>query len=148
MGYRVLSLVTAAAVLCAGPSARAAANLVVNGDFETFSSTSASQVQSPNDANGAVLSGWSNAGYTFLFTPGSADTTGSTSQEYGGQLNLWGPGVNRKVAVGRLGLLLGGRAGVGVECRTGLRRRARPGGTSSAWMAPFSRARSRNRSAA
>ena len=73
-------------------ASNAAANLVVNGDFETFSGA-ASQIQSSNNPNGAVLPGWTNAGYTFLFTPGSADTTGSTSQEFGNQLTLWGPGA-------------------------------------------------------
>ncbi len=88
-------------LLAVTPAAKAAPNLLVNGDFETFSSPVAAQVQSPNDPTGSLLgsttggvySGWVNAGYTFLFTPGSADTTGSLSTEYGNTLNLWGPGV-------------------------------------------------------
>ena len=61
------------------------ANLVTNGDFET------------NGGNGQIghtttATGWSLAGspnYTFLFNPGTADTSGANGQ-YGG-LSLWGP---------------------------------------------------------
>ena len=62
-----------------------ASNLVVNGSFET------------NGGNGQVnytttLSGWSlnNPSYTFVFGPGTADTTGANGQY--GFLALWGPG--------------------------------------------------------
>ena len=75
-------------------AANAAPNLLVNGDFEQFSSTTATQLESPNNTSGATLTGWTNAGYTYLFTPGSAYTTGSTSGEYGNTLYLWGPGAN------------------------------------------------------
>ena len=60
-------------------------NLVVNGDFES------------NGGNGQVnytttLAGWSlnNPSYTFVFAPGTADTTGANGQY--GFLALWGPG--------------------------------------------------------
>jgi hypothetical protein len=62
-----------------------AANLVVNGDFES------------NGGNGQMgfnttVTGWSinNPSYTFVFAPGTADTTGATSQY--GFFGLWGPG--------------------------------------------------------
>jgi hypothetical protein len=76
--------------LLVGVSATAQAyDLVTNGGFED------------NTGNGQVgfnttVTGWSvpdpNAGnsYTFLFAPGTADTTGAIGQ-YGG-LSLWGPG--------------------------------------------------------
>jgi hypothetical protein len=64
-----------------------AANLVTNGDFES------------NGGNGQLAfntfaTGWSvpplNGSYTFLFAPGTADTSGANG-EYG-FLALWGPG--------------------------------------------------------
>ena len=39
---------------------------------------------------GQTVSNWTASGYTFLFMPGTADTSGATG-EYGG-LQLWGPG--------------------------------------------------------
>jgi hypothetical protein len=63
-----------------------ASNLVVNGDFES------------NGGNGQVgfnttVTGWSMAkspSYTFVYAPGTADTTGAIGQ-YGSNA-LWGPG--------------------------------------------------------
>jgi hypothetical protein len=62
-----------------------AANLVVNGSFES------------NGGNGQVgfntsATGWTigNPSYTFLFAPGTADTSGANGQY--GFLGLWGPG--------------------------------------------------------
>lgn len=62
-----------------------ASNLVVNGDFES------------NGGNGQMgfntsVTGWSinNPSYTFVYAPGTADTTGATGQ-YGFNA-LWGPG--------------------------------------------------------
>ncbi len=77
---------TAVALLALAFSVPAAAsNLVVNGSFES------------NGGNGQVnytttLAGWSlnNPSYTFVFAPGTADTTGATGQY--GFLALWGPG--------------------------------------------------------
>lgn len=62
----------------------AKADLVVNGGFEN-TSAGAGQM----DVN-TTVTGWSTTnGYTFLFTPGSADTTGANGQY--GNLKLWGP---------------------------------------------------------
>jgi hypothetical protein len=62
----------------------AKADLVVNGGFES-SSNGAGQM----DVN-TTVTGWSTSnGYTFLYTPGSADTTGAPGQY--GTLALWGP---------------------------------------------------------
>ena len=84
-----------AAAIAATP-ARAAGNLVVNGDFEQFTNPSATptssyQLTSPNNAAGGTLTGWTNAGYSFIFNAGTADTTGSYSPEYSNTLKLWGP---------------------------------------------------------
>jgi len=66
----------------------AAAEFVTNGSFET-TTHGAGQLGYNTNATG-----WSvpapNGSYTFLFTPGSADTTGVTGQW--GNLGLWGPG--------------------------------------------------------
>jgi hypothetical protein len=69
-------------------AARANINLVTNGSFES------------NGGNGQLAfnttaDGWSvpalNNSYTFLYGPGTADTTGATSQY--GNVSLWGPGT-------------------------------------------------------
>ena len=82
----------------------AAPNLVTNGDFELETNPGTAQNQSyqlvsGTDPNGATSTGWSNAGYTFVFVPGAgtsgttADTTGAISPENGNAaLKLWGPG--------------------------------------------------------
>lgn len=74
-----------AVALSFGASSGARAdNLVTNGSFES------------NGGNGQLgfntsATDWSiSGGYTFLFAPGTADTTGANGQ-YGG-LSLWGPG--------------------------------------------------------
>ena len=69
----------------------AAPNLVTNGDFELETNPGTAQNQSyqlvsGTDPNGATSTGWSNAGYTFVFVPGAgtsgttADTTGAISR--------------------------------------------------------------------
>jgi hypothetical protein len=77
----------ALALAAAGVTPAFAVNLVQNGSFET------------NDGNGQVgfntsASGWSvpdpPGSYTFLFAPGTADTTAANGQY--GFLGLWGPG--------------------------------------------------------
>ena len=65
-------------------STRADINLVLNGDFET---TTAGGGQLGHQT---VAAFWTTTGYNFLFTPGSADTTGVTGTA--GNLKLWGPG--------------------------------------------------------
>jgi hypothetical protein len=58
-------------------------NLVLNGGFES-TTAGAGQLGYNTEATG-----WSTSGYNFLFTPGSADTTGAVGQY--GSLYLWGP---------------------------------------------------------
>ena len=66
-------------------ASRAAVQLVTNGGFETTSFTASTQMGSNN------VAGWSTAGFNFVFTPGTADTTGAYSTQYNSQLTLWGP---------------------------------------------------------
>ena len=73
--------------LMIGVSAMAhASSLVTNGDFETTTSGNGQLGVTTN------ATGWSinNGGYTFLFAPGTADTSGANGQY--GNLQLWGPG--------------------------------------------------------
>lgn len=84
-----VGFVAAVALLSVG-AAKAAPELVVNGGFETSTISTPTQIARPG-VSGTTLTGWTNAGYNFLFTPGSADTTGSYSTEYSNYLKLWGP---------------------------------------------------------
>ena len=70
------------ACMFAADGARAA-NLVTNGSFET--NAGSGQLGLNTSATG-----WSTTGYNFLFSPGSADTTGANGTY--GNLSLWGPG--------------------------------------------------------
>lgn len=84
----------ACALLAAPQGANAATNLVMNGDFTSSPSGSvvSEQVVSPNSKGGETLSNWTNAGYSFVFTPGTADTgNGAIATEYPSNLKLWGP---------------------------------------------------------
>jgi hypothetical protein len=78
----VLGLVALAFLTLA--MAAQASNLVVNGDFET--TTNGPNFQFDNNT---VATGWTSAGYNFIFAPGAADTVGATGQF--GNLQLWGP---------------------------------------------------------
>jgi hypothetical protein len=64
-------------------AAPALANSFINGGFET-TTNGGGQLGHNTDATG-----WTTIGYNFLYTPGSADTTGVVGQ-YGPNL-LWGP---------------------------------------------------------
>lgn len=59
-------------------------NLVTNGGFETV--TNGAGKFSTNNGT-TVATGWTSTGYAFIFTPGSADTTGAGPSH----LKLWGP---------------------------------------------------------
>jgi hypothetical protein len=74
-----------ALVLVASGIARAGSqNLVTNGSFEVTTNGGGQLGFNTN------ATGWTTTGYNFLFTPGSADTTGVAGQD--GNLQLWGPG--------------------------------------------------------
>ncbi len=85
-----LAAIAGFALIAMAGVAQAAPNLVVNGDFEQASTGTATQLARPG-VSGATLTGWTNNGYNFFFTPGSADTTGSYSPEFSNSLKLWGP---------------------------------------------------------
>lgn len=84
-----LTLAATSASLALAGAASAATNLVTNGGFE---STSAGNGQVSFNTS---LTGWSlaapNDSYTFVYAPGTADTSGSQNQ-YGGPTTIWGPG--------------------------------------------------------
>ena len=76
-------LLALAAVAALSSLSAHAANLVVNGDFE---STTNGPLQFDFSTQ---ATGWTSNGYNFLFGPGTADTTGSSGSY--GFLALWGP---------------------------------------------------------
>ncbi len=78
----------ACSVIAIGMVQQASAQLVQNGGFEFTSGTVPGQV-----SYNATLTDWSvpapNGSYTFVYTPGSADTAGANG-EYG-NVAIWGP---------------------------------------------------------
>ena len=93
----LLVLIVAAGI---GP-ARAAANLVTNGNFESLIVAGSGEVGGTGSYNSVspTVTGWNSAGYAFLFTPNAAavsgttaDTTGATRPGFSTNLYLWGPG--------------------------------------------------------
>ena len=84
MKFRKITLALAALAAMSAMSAQAV-NLVVNGGFET---TTNGKGQLGFNTN---ATSWTNlSGYTFLYTPGTADSSGAPGQY--GQVSLWGPG--------------------------------------------------------
>jgi len=67
-----------------------AAEFVTNGGFEATTSGAGQLGYNTNATGWSVPDPNAAASYTFLFTPGLADTTGATGQY--GNLQLWGPG--------------------------------------------------------
>jgi hypothetical protein len=65
-----------------------ATSIVTNGNFEQLKVSGVSSQFGTYYASQQVT-GWSTAGYNFVFTPGTADTTGAAGQY--GKLYLWGP---------------------------------------------------------
>ncbi|MBV9388090.1 MAG: DUF642 domain-containing protein [Chroococcidiopsidaceae cyanobacterium CP_BM_ER_R8_30] len=88
---RILSIAIASGIaglgLLVGSNNAQAANLVTNGSFET--SGGAGQLGGNTSITGWTVPTPPNS-YSFLFTPGSADTTGVNGSQYG-NLKLWGP---------------------------------------------------------
>jgi hypothetical protein len=83
---RLTTFALGLSALAVATVANAAPNIVQNGGFET-TTNSLGQLGYNTDATG-----WSvpRGGYAFLFTPGSADTTGANGQY--GNLQIYGPG--------------------------------------------------------
>ena len=78
-----------AAILAAAPAR--AVPVIVNGGFETLSPGTAASTEFGTRYAGQVVTGWTTTGYNYVFTPGTADTSGAAN-EYGQHLKLWGPG--------------------------------------------------------
>ena len=89
MSWKVTAVTAiAVAVLVLGsPAGAEAGNLVTNGGFESLTS-GYGQLGYNTDATDWSVSG-PGSSYTFVFAPGTADTTGSNGQY--GNLSLWGP---------------------------------------------------------
>src|ERR1700679_1880968 len=81
----------------------AKADLVTNGGFESTVCTGApapapactngngGQLPSSSTTGVVTATGWTNTAYSFIFTPGSGDTTGAYSTEFSAPVILWGP---------------------------------------------------------
>ncbi|MDR3619752.1 MAG: PEP-CTERM sorting domain-containing protein [Paludisphaera borealis] len=67
-----------------------AANLVVNGDFETTTNGPNLQFDSFTVATGWTSTNADHNAYNFIYSPGAADTTGANGDS--GNVQLWGPG--------------------------------------------------------
>src|SRR5579875_1665329 len=65
-----------------------AANLVTNGDFEQLLVPGVSS-EFGDRLPSQQVTGWTTNGYNFVFTPGTADTSGAAGEF--GNLALWGP---------------------------------------------------------
>lgn len=78
---RILAIAALASVAI---SSGAAANSFINGDFETVTN-GAGEFDRDTQATG-----WTSNGYNFIVAPGTADTTGSPTSQYG-VTKLWGP---------------------------------------------------------
>lgn len=83
----VLLAAVAAAPALATPIPATGGNLVFNGSFESLLVPSAAEFGSRHPSQ--QVTGWTTSGYNFVFTPGSADTTGATGQW--DNVLLWGP---------------------------------------------------------
>ncbi len=84
----ILSAALTAAALAVSAGSAQASNLVLNGDFEQLSAPGSS-MEFGGRFSYQQVTAWTTDGYNFVFTPGSADTTGAVG-EYGG-IRLWGP---------------------------------------------------------
>ncbi len=85
---RVANATLAAAALSVLVTSVEASNLVLDGDFEQLL-VPGSSLEFGSRYPTQQVTDWTTNGYNFVFTPGSADTTGAVG-EYGG-LSLWGP---------------------------------------------------------
>lgn len=86
---RIMNAVLSTALLALFISSAGATSLVANGNFETLKEPGVSSQFGTYYAYQEVID-WSTSGYNFVFTPGTADTTGAIGQY--GQIYLWGPG--------------------------------------------------------
>ena len=82
---RLASLPLAASLFSAGAAA-GPLNLVQNGDFESTT------MSSPTEMNQSNVSDWSTSGYNFIYFAGTGQT-GSYTPQYNGLVMLWGPSL-------------------------------------------------------
>ncbi|MGI4944314.1 MAG: PEP-CTERM sorting domain-containing protein [Janthinobacterium lividum] len=87
-----LAAAAVAVIFLAAPAN--AVPVIINGGFETLSPGTGS-TEFGSRYGGQVVAGWTTSGYNYVFTPGTADTSGAIN-EYGQHLKLWGPGDGSK----------------------------------------------------
>ncbi|HEY0207323.1 MAG TPA: PEP-CTERM sorting domain-containing protein [Acetobacteraceae bacterium] len=80
----------AVAVICLAAPA-SAGPVIINGGFEVLSPSVTGSTEFGARYAGQVVTGWTTTGYNYVFTPGTADTSGAAN-EYNQHLKLWGPG--------------------------------------------------------
>lgn len=88
-GSGIVNVALSAVLSAVLMSSLQATSLVANGNFEQLKVPGVSSQFGTYYASQEVT-GWSTSGYNFVFTPGTADTTGAVGQY--GKLYLWGPG--------------------------------------------------------
>jgi hypothetical protein len=88
MSSRGWSAALSALAFAAMASVAHADPVLVNGGFEQTLTPNSSQFGSLFPSQ--QVTGWTTGGYNFVFTPGTADTTGAPGQA--GNVQLWGPG--------------------------------------------------------
>jgi hypothetical protein len=93
--FRRGGLVLAALALAASATAAYADPVIVNGNFQSLLAPGVSS-EFGDAFPSQEVTGWSTNGYNFVFTPGTADSTGAKNQFGSAPLQLWGPalGVN------------------------------------------------------
>ncbi|NUU01779.1 DUF642 domain-containing protein [Herbaspirillum robiniae] len=86
---KLLGILAAALIGLPGAAAFATpTNLVTNGGFESLTNGAGKFNTTTGSLKGTtVATGWTSTGYNFLYTPGTADTTGAGASH----LKLWGP---------------------------------------------------------
>ena len=87
-----LAVLATLALSTLAPSAHANIINVVNGGFEQTLTKQSSEFGSLYPSQ--QVTGWTSTGYNFVFTPGTADTTGAVGQynTASNPVKLWGPG--------------------------------------------------------
>ncbi len=85
-----LAVAAVAVIFLAAPAS--AGPVIINGGFETLSPSVTGSTEFGARYAGQVVTGWTTAGYNYVFTPGTADTSGAAN-EYNQHLKLWGPGA-------------------------------------------------------
>lgn len=89
----LVAALAVAGLFAADPATAADPNLAVNGSFATTSTTSAEFGSTNNGYTPTVqLTGWSTAGYNFVFLPNTIDTIGALGQ-YNSAVSLTSPGL-------------------------------------------------------